>query len=234
MASESTFAGEPQPWPAVDVLEQYIAPSRIERVDGVLRSRLGSVTAVFEDIFDPHNVAACVRTCEAFGLQDLHWIFSKHSMRTSSSVAKSADQWVNMHRYTSTVQAVRALKDQGFSILVSDLQATDTLETLPLPAKAAIVVGNAHDGISEEMRQLADARYILPMWGFVQSFNLSVALALTLQGVVPRRRAELAAHGRTGDLPMEQMWALRRKWLEFGMTRPDLVRRELGDHEAVP
>ncbi len=222
-----------EPWPNLDVLEQYIAPARVDRVDGVLRSRLGSVTAVFEDIFDPHNVAACVRTCEAYGLQDLHWIFNKHSMRTSSSVAKSADQWVDMHRYSSTTDAVRELKSQGFAILVSDLQATDTLETLPLPAKTAIVVGNAHDGISDEMRQLADARYILPMWGFVQSYNLSVALALTLQGVVPRRRNELAQRGLSGDLPMDRMWQIRRKWLEFGMTHPELIRRQHGDMEPT-
>lgn len=231
MPTDDTQPDRRAPWPRQDVLEPFISPERIARVDGVLTARLGSITAVFEDIFDPHNVAACVRTCEAFGLHDLHWIFNKHDMRTSSTVAKSADQWVEMHRHGTSAEAVKALKDQGFSIWVSDLQAEQTLSALPLSDKIAVVVGNAKTGISPQMRELADARYVLPMWGFVQSFNLSVALALTLQGLVPRRRDELAARGQRGDLDPQRMWTVRRKWLEYGMQRPELLRRELNDPE---
>lgn len=221
-----------QPWPAVDVLETYVAAERLARVDQVLRQRLGSITAVFEDVFDPHNVAACVRTCEAYGLQELHWVLNKHDLRLQSTVAKSSDQWIDLQRHSSTAAGVAALKAQGYELWVSDLQATQTLAELPLPPKVAIVIGNAKDGISPEMRAAADRRYILPMWGMVQSFNLSVALAITLEGLVPRRRAELRARGLRGDLPMAQMWPLRRRWLEFGMPHADVVRRSLGDQEA--
>lgn len=221
-----------QPWPAADVLEPYIAPERLARVDQVLRSRLGSVTAVFEDVFDPHNVAACVRTCEAYGLQDLHWVLNKHDLRLQSTVAKSSDQWIDLHRHSSTLAGVEALKAEGYELWVSDLQATQTLAELPLPPKVAIVIGNAKDGISEQMRAAADRRYILPMWGMVQSFNLSVALAITLEGLVPRRRAELGERGLRGDLPMPAMWQLRRRWLEYGMQNAEIVRRNLGDVEV--
>jgi tRNA (guanosine-2'-O-)-methyltransferase len=213
-------------WPALDPLEAFTAPERITRVDHVLRHRIGSVTAVFEDVFDPHNVAACVRTCEGFGLQDLHTIVNRHGVRLSSTVAKSADQWVDLHQHQGTEAGIAALKAQGFAIYVSDLQATQTLAELPLDAKVAIVVGNAKDGISQAMREAADRRYILPMYGMVQSYNLSVALALSLQHVLPRRRAELAPH--QGDLPMARMWALRQRWLEYGMRHAEVMRRELG------
>lgn len=221
-----------QPWPAVDVLETYIAPERLVRVDHVLRHRLGSVTAVFEDVFDPHNVAACVRTCEAYGLQDLHWVLNKHDLRLQSTVAKSSDQWIDLHRHASTQDGVAALKAQGYELWVSDLQATETLDAIPLPPKVAIVVGNAKSGISEEMRAAADRRYILPMWGMVQSYNLSVALAITLESLVPRRRDQLRLSGLRGDLPMERMWRLRRRWLEYGMQNAEIVRRNLGDLEV--
>lgn len=220
------------PWPAVDVLEPYVAPERLARVDTVLRHRLGSVTAVFEDVFDPHNVAACVRTCEAYGLQDLHWVLNKHDVRMQSSVAKSSDQWIDLHRHSGTAQGIAALKADGYQLWVSDLQATETLDELELPAKVAIVIGNAKDGISEEMRAAADRRYILPMWGMVQSFNLSVALAITLQGLVARRRAELLGRGVRGDLPMERLWPLRQRWLEYGMNNAEIMRRSLSGQGA--
>lgn len=217
------------PWPAVDVLEPFIAPERVARVDTVLRHRLGSVTAVFEDVFDPHNVAACMRTCEAYGLQDVHWVLNKHDVRMQSSVAKSSDQWIDLHRHNGTAAGVAALKADGYQLWVSDLEATETLAEIELPPKVAIVIGNAKAGISEEMRAAADRRYILPMWGMVQSFNLSVALAITLEGLVPRRRAQLLAQGRRGDLSMERLWALRRRWLEYGMLNAEIARRSLGD-----
>lgn len=218
-----------QPWPALDVLEPYMTTERLQRIDGVLRHRLASVSVVLEDVFDPHNVAACVRTAEGMGLQDVHWMLNQHDVRMSSTVAKSADQWLDFHQHRGTAAGVQALQAQGFQVWVSDLQATQTLDALPLPAKLAIVVGNAKRGITDEMRAAADQHYILPMHGMVQSFNLSVALAMTLGIVVPRRRAELAALGETGDLPMARMWPLRRKWIDYSMERAQLMRQQLGD-----
>lgn len=218
-----------RPWPIVDPLAAWQAPERVERIDRVLRQRLVSVTAVFEDIFDPHNVAACLRTCEAYGVHDLHWIQNKHDLRLQSSVAKSADQWVDLHRYGSTADGVRALKDAGYAIWVSDLSATRTLRELPVDGKVAIVIGNAKDGISDAMRDAADERYLLPMYGMVQSFNLSVALAITLDTVVPKRRAQLAEQGMAGDMDLRRMWNLRRRWLEYGQRNFEVLRRELGD-----
>ncbi len=230
LVSSLVAADRPAPeifaWPGRDPLEQFVEPERIHRVDSVLRHRIASVTAVFEDVFDPHNVAACVRTCEGFGLQDLHTIVNKHGVRLSSTVAKSADQWVDIHNHLGTEAGIAALKAQGFSIWVSDLQATETLAELPLDAKIALVVGNAKDGISQAMRDAADRRYILPMFGMVQSYNLSVALALSLQAVVPVRRSQLLPH--QGDLSLARMWALRQRWLEYGMRQAEVMRRQLG------
>lgn len=211
-------------WPEVDVLEQYVPPERIARIDSVLRQRLGSVAVLLEDVFDPHNTAACIRTCEGYGLQDVHIATNTYGLRVHSTVAKSADQWLDIHRYDASATAIKTLKEQGFALWVSDLSATHTLAELRLSDKIALVIGNAANGISDQMREAADVRYILPMYGMVQSFNLSVALAISLENIASRRRAELAGRG---DLSPERMWALRRNWLEFGVKHADVMRRSL-------
>ena len=217
------MTADSQPAPA-DVLEAFIAPERVARIDQVLRQRLGSICAVMEDVFDPHNVAACIRTCEGFGLQDIHAITNQHGLRQYSTVAKSADQWVDIHRYTSTEAGVEALRAAGFAIWVSDLQAERTLDQLPVTGRIALVVGNAVQGVSEAMRAAATERYILPMHGMVQSYNLSVALAISLQSIAPRRRAEL---GGLGDLDELRRAELRRRWLDGSVRHADVMRRVL-------
>ena len=110
------------PWPAVDPLEPYTTPERLARIDSVLRHRIVSVTTVFEDVFDPHNIAAGLRTTEGYGLHDLHVIHNQFGMRSSSTVAKSADQWVDVHQHSSTAEGLRALKaaDESERLLVAN------------------------------------------------------------------------------------------------------------------
>ncbi|HAN32694.1 MAG TPA: TrmH family RNA methyltransferase, partial [Myxococcales bacterium] len=113
----------------------------------------------------------------------------------------------------------------GFGIWVADLQAEATLDELPLEGKIALVVGNEAEGISAQMRELADKRYMLPMQGMVQSFNLSVALAISLQQIVPGKRAQLAG----GDLSRDRQWQLRQRWLEYGVRHAKDVRQAYCD-----
>lgn len=216
-----TATSAPSRWPATDVLEQLVAPRRIERIDRVLGQRIGSVTAVFEDIFDPHNVAACMRTCEGFGLQDVHVISNSEAYETPTTITMSADQWLTPHRWQQTEACVDQLLADGFEIWVADLEAEQPLSELPVEGKIALVVGNEVKGISPKIRAAAHRRYILPMAGMVQSYNLSVALAISLQQVAAARRAQL---GGQGDLPVERQWQLRQRWLEFGMRNAAQVR----------
>lgn len=220
--------------PPFDPLERVIHPRRVARIDHVLAQRLASVTVVFEDIYDPHNVGAGMRTADGYGLSDVHVVTAKHGFKGPGSVAKSAEQWLTVHRHGSPEQAIAALRAQGFSIWVSDLDAEHALAELPVQGKIALVIGNEAEGISEAMRQAADVRYVLPMHGMVQSFNLSVALAISLERVAVQRRNQLAARGRGGDLPAERAAALRPRWLEYGVRQAKKVRAAYaeGDPEA--
>ena len=218
------------PWPRIDSLEAWTTPARVARIDHVLRQRLASVTAVFEDVFDPHNVAACLRTADGFGLHAVHLVTNRYGARLQSTVAKSADRWLEVDHHATTAACIQALKADGFRLWVSDLKAERMLHDVPVAGRIAIVVGNAASGVSAEIAAAADERYVLPMWGMVQSFNLSVALALSLAAVVPARRAQL---GNRGDMDLERMWRVRRRWLEHGLERADLLRRDAGDMDPV-
>ena len=213
-----------RPWPEIDPLERIVQPRRAARMDAVLRDRLASVVVVCEDIYDPHNVGACLRTAEGYGLQDAHVITGKHGFRGPGSVARSAEQWLSVQRHDSTEAAVAALKAQGFALWVSDLDAQTQLQELPVDGKIALVVGNEAEGISDAMRAAADVRYVLPMHGMVQSYNLSVALAISLEHVARTRRLQLRDAGQDGDLPLERQWQLRARWLENGVRQPAKMR----------
>ncbi len=213
------------PWPETDVLEQLTSARRLQRIDDVLGRRLTSITVVFEDLYDAHNVAAGLRTCEAYGLHDVHVITEQHDYKLHGDVAASSERWLDVHRYTSTEDCVGALKEAGTAIWVSDLEATQPLSELPVRGDIAIVVGHEHDGITARMRAAADQRYILPMQGMVQSFNVSVALAISLQTIVPVRRGQVGG----GDMSFQRQWALRRRWLEHGIRHAKQVRKAYGD-----
>ncbi|MSP90548.1 MAG: TrmH family RNA methyltransferase [Myxococcales bacterium] len=219
------------PWPRTDALETWTSAARLARIDHVLRQRLVSVTAVFEDIFDPHNVAACLRTADGFGLHDVHLVTNRYGARLHSTVAKSADRWLDIHHHATTAACIAALQADGFRLWVSDLTADRTLDQVPVTGRIAIVVGNAANGVSAEIAAAADERYVLPMWGMVQSFNLSVALGLSLGTVVPQRRAQLGGHG---DMDLERMWRARRRWLEHGLDHAELLRQDAGDTDDDP
>ena len=210
-----------------DVLEPLVSTQRIARIDSVLANRVVSITAVFEDIYDPHNVGACMRTCDAYGLQDIHVITAQHGYRPPSSITMSAHQWLTLHKHETTQLCLDHLRQQGFSLWVSDLQADRTLAELPVEDhKVAIVIGNEAEGVSERMAAAADHRFVLPMHGMVQSFNLSVALAICLDELVPQRRSQL---GGLGDMPAQRQRQLRRDWLEYGIRDAKAVRKAYGD-----
>lgn len=222
-----------RPWPEIDPLERVVQARRVARIDTVLADRLASVVVVCEDIFDPHNVGACLRTAEGYGLQDAHVITGKHGFRGPGSVARSAEQWLTVQRHASTERAVETLRAQGFALWVSDLDAETELQDLPVDGKIALVVGNEAEGISEAMRAAADVRYVLPMHGMVQSYNLSVALAISLEHVARRRRLQLRASDQTGDLPLARQWQLRTRWLESGVRQPAKMRAAYARGDAA-
>ena len=178
---------------ATEILVPYVQKDRIQRIKEILRKRTVNTSFMFENPSNPSNVWACLRTIESFGLQHIHVVIQsgkylgkaalsqKRGMRT----AMGAAQWLTLHNYASPQQAVAALKQRNARIFASDVnpQAKD-IRTIDWNAHAdqpiCIVMGNEEQGISDEMRELVDETFYLPMQGFAESFNLSVATAITL------------------------------------------------------
>lgn len=191
---------------ATGALLPYIQANRLERIDEVLSKRTQNCRFLFENPANPSNVWACLRTIDSFGIQHVDLVIDspryqgkaalaqKRGMRTAMGSA----QWLTLRNHASTKESVDALKSQGYRLYASDLNPNSkdirdidwSQEDKPI----CIVMGNENDGISQEMRELADETFTLPMSGFAESFNLSVATAITL--------AHLSARSKNGQGPL--------------------------------
>jgi tRNA (guanosine-2'-O-)-methyltransferase len=189
----------------------FLLPDRKARVDEVVANRTRTLTVVMEAFCDPQNVNAVVRTCEAFGIQELHVVEGPMKpFDRNKKISQNADKWVDVRRWSSTRESLSHLKDYGFSVYATHLDGgARPLGELGFAGKVALVFGNESRGVSDEALRLADARYAIPMHGFVQSLNVSVAAAISLAKAVERRLAE---RGRHGDLAERDAAALRERF----------------------
>ncbi len=173
-----------------DLLSPYLTDARKQRFAEVLGQRTNCVTAGTEDLGDPHNISAGLRSCDGFGIQSAHIIEVNNPYRVSPGVAKGAAKWLDIERHTDTTHALRDLKSRGFAICCTTPHTDDTTpEELPLDRPVALVFGSEGPGITDAARAEADHFVRIPMYGFTESFNISVAAALTLQTVTRRVRA---------------------------------------------
>jgi tRNA (guanosine-2'-O-)-methyltransferase len=190
---------------------EFLVPERRARIDAVVANRTRTLTVVMEAFCDPQNVNAVLRTCEAFGIQELHAI--EGAMKPydrNKKISQNADKWLDVRRWSATGDCLAFLKAEGFAIYATHLgEGTRSLDALPFAGKVALVFGNEHRGVSDEALSLADATYAIPMRGFVQSLNVSVAAAISIAKAVERREAE---RGRHGDLSDVEAAALRERF----------------------
>lgn len=187
------------------------APRRLRRAEAVLRRRTARLILVLERPWDDHNVQAVLRTAEAFGIQHIWTVRHPDGGRMSKSVTKGSHRWLTLRRYDAIGDCVDALRREGCALWATDLhdeaECLDAPEVLqPFPERVALVVGREADGVSEEMLAAADRRLWLPMQGFTESFNLSVATALVLQ------RCFDAEPALVGAMSRQERDALRHDW----------------------
>jgi len=189
----------------------FLLPERRARIDEVVANRTRTLTVVMEAFCDPQNVNAVLRTCEAFGIQELHAIEGPMKpYDRNKKISQNADKWLDVRRWPSTRTCLEHLRAEGFTLYATHLgDGSVGLDGLSFGGKVALVFGNEHRGVSADALALADARYAIPMRGFVQSLNVSVAAAVSLAKAVERRVAE---RGRHGDLGEADAAALRERF----------------------
>ena len=211
-----------------DILAEHITDHRRDRMDAVLEHRVRTIAVVLENLYDPHNISAVLRSAEGLGIQDIHIVEAEHKFKFSRGVTKGCERWLTLQRYPTATECAQALKQQGYRIAVSDHRpGTPRIEDLDPTVPRIFWLGAEHAGISDEARGLADETFGIPMTGFTESFNVSVAAALTLY--TARTRWEQAT-GRSGDLSDDAREELRLSWLKRQLAGADhiLARHDVG------
>lgn len=166
-------------------LLQYITEQRREKMSYVLANRTRHVSVVVEDIFQPHNANAVIRSCEIFGVQDVQVIEKKNVFSVASTIAMGASKWIDITRYKETADCITNLKKRGYRIVATTPHDTAvSLHELPLDNKMALLFGTESTGLSKEALEQADEFVTIPMYGFTESFNISVSVALCLQHII--------------------------------------------------
>jgi tRNA (guanosine-2'-O-)-methyltransferase len=207
----------------IEILTNLLSEKRLSKLQTVLKNRIDTITIVLEDLHDPHNISAIIRTAEGLGIQDIHIVENKHKFEVSKNISKYSHKWITTHKHNCTTECINGLKQKGFEICVSALaENSATLNEIEITetSKTAFVLGSEHDGVSQEMKQLADKIFVIPMAGFTQSFNVSVAAAIILYSAIEKKRSTL---NKNGTLNKERLNNLYLQWLKKSVKNSDKI-----------
>ncbi|MFY0604388.1 MAG: RNA methyltransferase [Flavobacteriaceae bacterium] len=174
-------------------LEGYLTEKRKHLFRKILEDRTRHFTVVLEDIYQQHNASAVVRSCDIFGIQNLHVIENKYVNKVSRHVAKGSQKWLTFERYNhdtdNTTTCINSLRKKGYQIIATTPHNDScVLQDFDISKKSAFVFGVEKDGVSDEVMEQADGFLKIPMVGFTESLNISVAAAIILQNITGRLR----------------------------------------------
>ena len=200
----------------IRLLEPLVYERRRERLLSVLDARLDSVQVVFDAPHDPHNGAAVVRSCEAFGVHQVNVVERIEPFLLASSVSRGSEKWVDLRCYARGADAVLALEARGYELVAAHAEGTLAPHDLATIPRLALVLGNERDGISAELARACSRTVRVPMRGFVESLNVSVTAAVLLAA---------ATAGRPGDLPEADRRRLYARGLYLSLQRADDILR---------
>ncbi len=173
----------------MEYLEGFLSPQRLERFREILALRTRYITVALEDVYQMHNASAVIRSCDVFGIQDAHLIEARFGRRLDRKIAMGAQKWVDIHRYDTTESCIRTLRSRGYRIVATRPYGTShPPEQLPLDRPIALFFGTEKEGLSEQVLGQADAAVSIPMVGFTESLNISVAAAILLYELSNRLR----------------------------------------------
>ena len=190
-----------------------MTPERKAKLESVLSKRQNDITVVLENVFDPHNVSAVMRSCDAVGIQEIYVLntkiprHKKWGTRSSSSAAK----WLTVHQFENADECFAALRKKYSTILTTHLSSDAvSLYELDLTKSVALIFGNEHSGVSEEIIKMADGNFIIPQVGIIRSLNISVACAVSLYEAF--RQKQKAGHYEKQKLSAEEYSTLFHQW----------------------
>ena len=177
-------------------LKSFLTERRRDLFQKVLSERTRHFTVVTEDVYQMHNTSAVMRSCDVFGIQDLHVVEEHLGKKMDREIAMGAQKWVNVYRYPKVEECIAQLKNTGYQIIATTPHNdSQYLKDFDITQKAAFFFGRETDGVSDAVMQAADGFLKIPMYGFTESLNISVSAAIILQEVVSRlKQTEIAWH----------------------------------------
>ncbi|HRO48174.1 RNA methyltransferase [Agriterribacter sp.] len=190
-----------------------MTPERYQRLLQVLNKRQNNLAVVLENVFDPHNISAVMRSCDAVGIQDIYVLNSKipRHKKWGAKSSSSAAKWLSIHQFTDVQACFDELRKRYDKILTTHLSSDAAgIYDIDFTQSLALVFGNEHDGVSEEIRALADGNFIIPQVGIIKSLNISVACAVTMYEAY--RQKHRAGHYDQQSLPEFRYNTLLKEW----------------------
>ncbi len=214
----------------INFLSGFVTPGRWQNMKKIIGFRTRYITVVLEDIFQSHNASAVLRTCECLGIQDVHIIENKNEYKVNPDVVMGSDKWITLLKYKGensnsvSVSAMNNLRNKGYRIVATSLskKATplDRFETAG--NRCAIFFGTEHTGLTEEVLKQADENLKIPIYGFTDSYNISVSAAIILSDLLNRlRKSEI--QWQLSDSEKEEILL---QWLKNSIKRSDLLIEE--------
>lgn len=211
----------------IDYLSPLISENRRAKFDEVLNYRTRHITIVLEDLYQPHNASAVLRSCDIFGIQDIHIIENRNAYTVNRDIALGSPKWLNTYTYketeNNTLNCIKQLKEKGYRIVAtSPHKNSQTIEELPIDKPLAVIFGTELTGISDTVRAHADEFVTIPMFGFTESFNISVSVALCLQALTTK------LHRSNADwhLKDNEKEELLLTWLRNTIRKVELIEKD--------
>jgi len=168
-------------------LEGFLTESRHEKFNRVLSQRTKHFTVATEDVYQLHNTSAVIRSCDVFGIQEVHIVEEVNSKRIDREIAMGAQKWVDLKRHHHVKDAIKALKQEGYQIIATTPHTNDCLlHEFDVAKKSCFFFGRETEGLSQEVLEAADGYLKIPMAGFTESLNISVSAAIILQHVTTK------------------------------------------------
>jgi tRNA (guanosine-2'-O-)-methyltransferase len=221
-----------KPIPTIDLdlleyLEEMLTAGRKERFLKILTSRTRFLTVALEDVYQMHNASAVIRSCEAFGIQEAHLIEGRFGKRLDKNIAMGAQQWVDIYRHKTSKACIRDLRSRGYHIIATvPGEGAQAMNDFKLETPSALFFGTEKEGLSPEVLAEADETIYIPMYGFTESLNVSVAAAILLQNL----RDRLNASGLDWKLSASEILEKRMDWTcKTIHSAPEIINRYYED-----
>lgn len=208
----------------INYLKEFATEERYNRICNIIEKRTRHFTIVVENLYQSHNMSAILRTAECLGIQDVHIIENNFEYEISKQVSLGAQKWLSIHRYNqqenNTIMCLKAIKEKGYKIIATLPHENDCmLEDICIDEKTAFIFGTELDGLTQEVIDIADGFIKIPMYGFTESYNVSVSVALTMANVNERLRKSSI----NWSLSEDEKLTLQLDWLKKSIKESDLI-----------